>query len=99
MHAVGAGIDSFDCATPTRLARHETAPAHDPAARWRLDLGKAPHRTSREPSTRLPVPGLPRAHGADLHYLIRANELTAKRLITLQNLTFMAEPMRGCARR
>ena len=38
VHAVGAGIDSFDCATPTRLARHGTALVHDPASRWRLDL-------------------------------------------------------------
>ena len=39
--AVGAGIDTFDCATPTRLARHGTALVPDPAARWRLDLAKA----------------------------------------------------------
>ena len=53
----------FDCATPTRLARHGTALVHDPASRWRLDLGKAAHRTSREPiDARLPLPGLPRAH-------------------------------------
>ena len=25
VHAVGAGVDTFDCATPTRLARHGTA--------------------------------------------------------------------------
>ena len=40
VHAVGAGIDTFDCATPTRLARHGTALVPDPAARWRLDLAK-----------------------------------------------------------
>jgi queuine tRNA-ribosyltransferase len=32
---------------------------------------------------------------AYLHYLVRAGELTAKRLITLHNLTFMEELMRG----
>src|SRR3712207_782917 len=31
--AVGAGIDSFDCATPTRLARHGTALVPEPGAR------------------------------------------------------------------
>ena len=41
VHAVGAGIDTFDCATPTRLARHGTALVPDPARRWRLDLTKA----------------------------------------------------------
>ena len=30
-----------------------------------------------------------------LHYLTRVNELTAKRLITLHNLTFMERLMRG----
>ncbi len=96
VHAVGAGIDTFDCATPTRLARHGTALVHDPGARWRLDLGKAPHRTSREPiDANCPCPACHEHTRAYLHYLIRANELTAKRLITLHNLTFMAELMRG----
>jgi queuine tRNA-ribosyltransferase len=96
VHAVGAGVDSFDCATPTRLARHGTALVNDPGRRWRLDLTKGSHRTSREPID--PNCGCPacREHTRGyLHYLIRANELTAKRLITLHNLTFMAELMRG----
>src|SRR3954469_19029720 len=38
LHAVGAGIDMFDCATPTRLARHGTALVAEPERRWRLDL-------------------------------------------------------------
>ena len=95
VHAVGAGVDSFDCATPTRLARHGTALVNDPGRRWRLDLTKGSHRTSREPID--PNCGCPacREHTRGyLHYLIRANELTAKRLITLHNLTFMAELMR-----
>jgi queuine tRNA-ribosyltransferase len=49
VHTVSAGIDTFDCATPTRLARHGTALVHDPAGRWRLDLTKGVHRTSRDP--------------------------------------------------
>src|SRR3954447_19145113 len=31
LHAVGAGIDTFDCATPTRLGRHGTALVPDPS--------------------------------------------------------------------
>ena len=94
VHAVGEGIDTFDCATPTRLARHGTALVHDPAARWRLDLTKAAHRTSGEPiDERCPCPACREHTRAYLHYLIRAGELTAKRLITLHNLTFMAELM------
>ena len=96
VHAVGEGIDTFDCATPTRLARHGTALVTDPENRWRLDLTKAGQRTSREPL----VDGCPceacRNHTRGyLHYLARGRELTGARLLTLHNLTFMAEFMRG----
>ena len=50
---------------PRPRAWRATAPrsSHDPARRWRLDLTKGAHRTSREPiDAGLPVPGLPRAH-------------------------------------
>ena len=96
VHAVAAGVDSFDCATPTRLARHGTALVHDPAARWRLDLGKSVHRSSREPiDPDCPCPACRDHTRGYLHYLIRANELTAKRLVTLHNLTFMERLMSG----
>ena len=95
VHAVGAGVDSFDCATPTRLARHGTALVNDPEHRWRLDLTKGSHRTSREPiDPTCPCPACRQHTRGYVHYLIRANELTAKRLITLHNLTFMADLMR-----
>src|SRR3954464_11044148 len=32
------GIDTFDCAMPTRLGRHGMALVPDPAGRWRIDL-------------------------------------------------------------
>ena len=96
IHAVAAGIDTFDCATPTRLARHGTALVHDPAGRWRLDLAKAAHRRSSEPiDPDCPCPACREHTRAYLHYLIRAGELTAKRLLTLHNLTFMECLMRG----
>jgi queuine tRNA-ribosyltransferase len=85
----------FDCATPTRLARHGTALVADPAGRWRLDLVKALHAENREPI----APGCPcaactRHTRGYIHYLVRARELTAVRLLTLHNLTFMAHLMR-----
>ncbi|MEA2365847.1 MAG: queuine tRNA-ribosyltransferase [Thermoleophilaceae bacterium] len=96
VHAVGAGIDTFDCATPTRLARHGTALVHDPGARWRLDLTKSAHRRSREPiDPDCPCPACREHSRGYLHYLSRINELTAKRLLTLHNLTFMERVMRG----
>jgi queuine tRNA-ribosyltransferase len=96
VHAVAAGIDTFDCATPTRLARHGTALVHDPQSRWRLDLTKSVHRTSREPiEADCPCPACREHTRGYLHYLSRAGELTAKRLLTLHNLTFMERLMRG----
>ncbi len=96
VHAVAAGIDTFDCATPTRLARHGTALLHDPAKRWRLDLSKGVHRTSTEPiDASCGCPACREHTRGYLHYLVKAEELTAKRLITLHNLTFMEELMRG----
>ena len=95
VHAVGAGIDSFDCATPTRLARHGTALVHDPERRWRLDLTKGEHRTSGEPiDPDCPCPACREHTRGYLHYLSRAGELTAKRLLTLHNLTYMERLMR-----
>jgi queuine tRNA-ribosyltransferase len=96
--SVAAGIDTFDCATPTRLARHGSALVPDPEARWRLDLAKSRWRDSREPiAAGCPCPACREGDytRAYLHYLIRAGELTAKRLLTLHNLTFMALLMEG----
>jgi queuine tRNA-ribosyltransferase len=95
VHAVGAGIDTFDCATPTRLARHGTALVNDPDGRWRLDLTKGAHRTSGEPiDPDCPCPACREHTRAYLHYLIRIDELTGKRLLTLHNLTFIERLMR-----
>jgi queuine tRNA-ribosyltransferase len=95
VHAVGAGVDSFDCATPTRLARHGSALVHDPERRWRLDLTKSAYRTSRDPiDAGCPCPACREHTRGYLHYLARAGELTAKRLLTLHNLTFMERLMR-----
>ena len=96
LHAVAAGIDLFDCATPTRLARHGTALVAEPERRWRLDLTKADVRGAREPIAE----GCPCAACRDhtrgyLHYLVRRHELTGARLVTLHNLTFMAALMQG----
>ena len=46
---VRQGIDTFDCAMPTRLGRHGVALIPDPARRWRVDLVKGRWRRSREP--------------------------------------------------
>jgi queuine tRNA-ribosyltransferase len=91
VHGVGAGIDMFDCATPTRLARHGTALVPDRSARWRVDLSKAAHAESRDPlAAGCPCPACADHTRGYIHYLIRARELTAVRLLTMHNLTFMS---------
>lgn len=96
LHAVAAGIDLFDCATPTRLGRHGTALVADPERRWRLDLTKADVRGSRAPIAEdCPCPACREHTRGYLHYLARRRELTGARLLTLHNLTFMAALMRG----
>jgi queuine tRNA-ribosyltransferase len=95
LHAVGAGVDLFDCATPTRLGRHGTALVPDPGARWRLELTKPAQRESREPIAHgCPCPACREHTRGYLHYLARARELTGARLVTLHNLTFMLLLMR-----
>jgi queuine tRNA-ribosyltransferase len=92
---VEQGIDTFDCAMPTRLGRHGVALVPAPAARWRVDLFKSRWRQSPEPildgcPCRACSGGYSRAY---LHYLLRAGEMTAIRLITLHNLSFIARLM------
>jgi queuine tRNA-ribosyltransferase len=92
---VELGIDTFDCALPTRLGRHGVALVPDPSTAWRLDLVKGRWRGAREPI--LDGCGCPACAGAFsrgyLHYLLRAGELTALRLVTLHNLWFIARLM------
>jgi queuine tRNA-ribosyltransferase len=96
IRGVELGIDSFDCAMPTRLARHGVALVPDPGRRWRLELDRPAWRASRE----LLLDGCPCQACAGglsrgyLHYLARGGELTGARLLTLHNLTFIAGLMR-----
>jgi len=92
---VELGIDTFDCAMPTRLARHGVALVPAPEQRWRADLARSAQRTARAPIAEgCPCPacaqGFSRAY---LHHLLRAGEQTAQRLLTLHNLSFVAQLM------
>jgi queuine tRNA-ribosyltransferase len=89
---IALGLDVFDCAVPTRLARHGVALAPDPENRFRLDLRKGRWVGDRNPIAEgCPCPAC-RHHDRDyLSYLSRAEELTAVRLIVLHNLTYMRE--------
>jgi queuine tRNA-ribosyltransferase len=92
---VELGIDTFDCAMPTRLGRHGVALVPEPEARWRIDLTKGRFASSGEPILEgCPCPACRAGYSrAYLHYLLRAGELTAVRLLTLHNLSFVARLM------
>ncbi len=95
IRGVELGIDTFDCAMPTRLARHGTAIIPAPEARWRLDLSKSTWRTSQEILLDgCPCPACSNGYTRGyLNYLLRAKELTGQRLLTLHNLTFFERLM------
>jgi queuine tRNA-ribosyltransferase len=89
---IALGLDVFDCAVPTRLARHGVALAPDPEKRFRLDLRKGGWIGNREPLVEgCPCPACQRHDRDYISYLSRAEELTAVRLIVLHNLTYMHE--------
>jgi queuine tRNA-ribosyltransferase len=95
IRGVELGIDTFDCAMPTRLGRHGTALVPDPNTRWRVDLTKSQWRTSELPlmegcACHACKRGLSRAY---LSYLVRSSELTGMRLLTEHNLAFLARLM------
>jgi queuine tRNA-ribosyltransferase len=93
---IALGLDVFDCAVPTRLARHGVALVPDPEHRFRLDLRKAGHEGDRNPIAEgCPCPACQHHDRDYLSYLSRAEELTAVRLLCVHNLTYLQELMTG----
>ncbi len=95
IRGVELGIDTFDCAMPTRLGRHGVALVPDPDNRWRVDLTTARWSDSHEPLMEgCPCPacavGWSRGY---LRYMTKASELTAMRMLTVHNLAFVARLM------
>jgi queuine tRNA-ribosyltransferase len=97
IRGVELGVDTFDCAMPTRLGRHGVAIVPDPANRWRVDLTGARHKESREPIMEgCPCPACSGGHTRGyLRYLLKNRELTGVRLLTLHNLAYLARLMAG----
>jgi queuine tRNA-ribosyltransferase len=87
---IALGLDVFDCAVPTRLARHGVALVPDPENRFRMDLRKAGWVGDRNPLVEgCPCPACQHHDRDYISYLSRAEELTAVRLLCLHNLTYM----------
>ncbi len=96
LEGIARGVDLFDCAVPTRLARHGMALAPLPEGRFRFDVRNAALAEDREPL----VAGCPclacTSHDrAYVHYLCRIQELTAVRLLAIHNLTYLERLVRG----
>jgi queuine tRNA-ribosyltransferase len=91
IRGVELGIDTFDCAMPTRLGRHGMAVVPDPETRWRIDLGKARWRHDKAPLMEgCPCPACAAGYTRGyLHYLVKAREPTAARLLTLHNIAYL----------
>jgi queuine tRNA-ribosyltransferase len=93
---IGIGIDLFDCAIPTRLARHGTALAPLPDGRFRIDLTKAGYADDDGPVVDgCRCEACSNHTRAYLHYLARNKDLTGTRLITLHNLSYMQALVAG----
>jgi queuine tRNA-ribosyltransferase len=99
VEGIARGIDSFDCAVPTRLARHGVAFAAEPETRFRLDLAKSRFAEEAGPiAAGCPCPACTGHSRGYLHYLTRNDELTGVRLLTLHNLTYTQELIEGARR-
>lgn len=95
VRGVELGIDTFDCAMPTRLGRHGMALVPDPDGRWRVNLTAARWADSDEPIHEgCPCPtceaGYTRGY---LRYLVNNRELTGLRLLVIHNLAFVQRVM------
>ncbi len=85
VHAVGEGIDQFDCVLPTRNARHgilftRRGEIRIRNARWKLDTDPIDPQCDCHACRHF--------SRAYLHHLIRANEILGARLATIHNLHY-----------
>ncbi len=91
LHAVGAGVDLFDCVLPTRAARHGTLYTLD----GRISAGAARWAEHDGPYDEGSVfPATERYSAAYVRHLLKSEEALGARLATLHNLSFYARLMR-----
>jgi queuine tRNA-ribosyltransferase len=96
VEGIGRGIDLFDCAVPTRLARHGMALGPFPDTRFRLDLRRADIAEDEGPLVEgCPCEACASHHRAYVHYLSRQDELTGVRLLALHNLRYVERLVSG----
>lgn len=92
---VRAGIDTFDCVMPTRLARMGHLLVNDSKNKWEIDITKKSFSQGKEPIDKNCVCFVCLNFSkAYLHHLFKVKELLAYRLATIHNLYFIEELMR-----
>ena len=85
VEAIARGIDLFDCVLPTRFARHGTILT----ATGRYNLRAAPHTADDRPlDPDCACPVCQRWSRAYLRHLLRVDEPTAPRLLTIHNVAW-----------
>ncbi len=90
LHAVGCGVDLFDCVLPARNARHGVLFTRAGV----LKIKNARYREDERPvDPGCGCPACTRVSRAFLHHLARAGELTAAVLATLHNVRFYLDFM------
>ncbi|MBU3964685.1 tRNA guanosine(34) transglycosylase Tgt [Patescibacteria group bacterium] len=89
---VKLGIDLFDCALPTRIARHGTAMTSK--GYLNLDAGKLKNKF--EPIDKnCECPVCQKYTIAQINFLFRAKEMLAGKLLTIHNLFFLETKLEG----
>ena len=89
VEGIARGIELFDCAIPTRHARHGMALAPEPGSSHRINLRNAEMAADERPLVEgCACPACARHTRAYLHYLARAEEMTGVRLLALHNLHY-----------
>lgn len=92
IEAVRRGIDLFDCAAPTRMARNGALLAFERG--FHLNIKNAKFRHDDRPiEEACDCPTCRHYSRAFLHHLLRSGELSYFRLATLHNLRFMVRLM------
>jgi queuine tRNA-ribosyltransferase len=85
VHAIGCGVDMFDCVLPTRNARNGQLFTSE----GRLHISNAAHRASAEPpDPRCDCETCRTYSRAYLRHLFQAGEILYSRLATLHNLHY-----------
>jgi queuine tRNA-ribosyltransferase len=96
VEGIARGIDTFDCAVPTRLGRHGMALAPLPDRRYRFDVRNRREAAAEGPLVEgCPCPACSTYSRAYVHHLSRSEELTGVRLLTLHNLVYTRELVSG----